>query len=287
VTPKIDSHHHLWLYNAKEYDWIDEPMQAIRRDFLPPHLESEIRACGIDGTVVVQARQTLEETNWLLLLAARNDWMLGVVGWAPLTDPAVPDLLARLREGGKLKGVRHILQGEPDPEYMLREDFNRGIGALRQLGLVYDILIYERHLPQTVRFVDRHPDQVFVLDHIAKPRIREGALSPWREHIRELARRPNVYCKVSGMVTEADYRKWTEKQLRPYFDTVVECFGPARLMFGSDWPVCLVACDYGRWFGIVRRWIARLSAGEQARILGGTAVEAYKLAGKTDESALH
>jgi L-fuconolactonase len=173
--------------------------------------------------------------------------------------------------------VRHVLQGEPDDRYILRADFNRGIALLKDLGLVYDILIFERHLPQTLQFVDRHPGQVFVLDHIAKPRIKDGYLSPWQTNIVQLAHRPNIYCKLSGMVTEADYQNWTEEELGPYIDTVISAFGPKRVMFGSDWPVCLVACPYGRWVEVVKKRIAELTQAEQQRILGETAVEAYKL----------
>jgi len=169
------------------------------------------------------------------------------------------------------------VQGEPDDNFILRSDFNNGIRALKKFSLAYDILIFARHLPQTIRFVDAHPDQVFILDHIAKPQIKTGLFEPWRKNIRELAQRPNVYCKASGLVTEADFQTWTEAQLRPYFEVVLEAFGPQRLMFGSDWPVCLVACGYARWHELVSRWVAKLSPAEQASILGGTAVEAYKL----------
>ena len=185
--------------------------------------------------------------------------------------------LARLAANPKLKAIRHVLQGEPDDQYMLRPDFNAGIKALRQFNLVYDILIFERHLPQTLKFVDRHPDQVFVLDHVAKPRIRDNVLQPWKDLITDLARRPNVYCKLSGMVTEADWKTWTPQQLRPYAETVLEAFTPRRVMFGSDWPVCLVATTYGRWTETVAGFIAALSPSEQDRIWSGTAVEAYKL----------
>ena len=275
MTLKIDSHHHLWLYNPTEYGWIDEPMRAIRRDFLPAHLETEMCAAGIDGAVTVQARQTLRETEWLLGMAERHARLLAVVGWVPLIDPKLCELLAGLAAHPKLKGVRHILQGEPDPEYMLREDFNAGIRALRQFNLKYDILIFERHLRQTMRFVDRHPEQVFVLDHIAKPRIGAAVVSPWRENIRDLARRPHVYCKLSGMVTEADFETWQEQQLRPYFDVVIEAFGPRRLMFGSDWPVCTVASSYERWVRVVADWTDRLSEDERDWIWGRTATRAY------------
>jgi L-fuconolactonase len=274
----IDAHHHFWKYSPEEYGWIDDEMAVIRRDFLPADLRAAAREAGVDAVVSVQARQTVEETRWLRDLAGKNDFIAGVVGWVPLVLPDVGGQLKELaaREP-KLKGVRHVLQGEADERYMLRDDFNAGIRPLKRLGLAYDVLIFERHLPQTIEFVDRHPGQVFVLDHVAKPRIRENILSPWRENIRELARRENVYCKISGMVTEADYRAWKPAQLRPYVDVVLDAFGPERLMAGSDWPVCLVACGYSRWWQIVREFIAALSPAEQSKVLGGTAARAYRL----------
>jgi L-fuconolactonase len=274
---RIDSHQHFWRYNPHEYGWIDESMACLRRDFLPADLKAEIDPCGVDSTVAVQARQTLEETRWLLDLARSNPFIAGVVGWVPLVDAGVSELVGPVRELGPLKGLRHILQGESDDLYMLREDFNRGISALREFDLVYDILIFERQLPQTLEFVDRHPNQTFVLDHVAKPRIRDGAISPWREHIRRLAGRPNVFCKLSGMVTEADYTKWTPQQLEPYFDTVLQAFGPERLMFGSDWPVCLVAAPYRTWFNLVSSRVESLGRDERDAILGGTAGRVYRI----------
>lgn len=274
---RIDAHHHLWKYSAEAYGWMTDSMAAIRRDFLPDDLCRTMRPAGIDGAVTVQARQTAGETAWLLDLAARHHFMYGVVGWAPLVEPAVASELERFAAHPKLKGVRHVLHDEPDDSYMLRQDFNAGVRLLKRFGLVYDVLIFERHLPQTIEFVDRHPDQVFVVDHIAKPKIRERLMSPWRENISELARRPNVYCKLSGMVTEADWRNWTEADLRPYFDAALAAFGPKRLMFGSDWPVLLVAGEYRPWVEIVERAIASLSPDERGRIMGGTAIEAYKL----------
>ena len=273
----IDAHHHFWKYDPAQYSWIDDAKARLRCDFLPQHLAAEIAAAGIDGVVSVQARQTIEETRWLLELAERNDFIRGVVGWVPLISRRLADELGLLAEHAKLKAVRHVLQDEPDPDYMLRADFDNGISNLADFGLAYDILIFERHLPQAIRLVDRHPAQVFVLDHIAKPRIGEGILSPWRENMRELARRANVYCKISGMATEADWQHWSSAQLRPYCDVVLEAFGPRRLMFGSDWPVCLLACDYRRWKDVVREFIASLSAAEQACIMGQTAIEAYRL----------
>jgi len=274
---RIDAHHHFWHYDPVEYDWIDDEMHVIRRDHLPADLKRELKSAGVDGVVSVQARQCLAETEWLLELAADHDFIKGVVGWVELVSPGVEETLERLARAPKLKGLRHVIQGEPDDEYILGAAFNRGIRSLTRFGLAYDILIFPRHLPSTIRFVDQHPEQIFVLDHIAKPLIRDGAVEPWAQLIRDLARRPNVFCKVSGLVTEAHYEFWTEAQLRPYFEIVLEAFGPPRLMFGSDWPVCLVACEYARWHGLVSRWIKELSLDEQARVLGGTAMEAYKL----------
>lgn len=273
----IDAHHHFWKYSAAEYGWMNDRMAAIRRDFLPANLKQEMSAAGVEGAVSVQARQTLEETRWLLEMASAHSFLKAVVGWVPLTDPKAGEALDRFGDHSKFRAVRHVLQDEADDNYILRPDFNSGIRALQPRGLVYDILIFERHLPQTIRFVDQHPKQVFVLDHIAKPKIGENQVSPWRENLRELAKRPNVYCKLSGMVTEANWQEWTEEQLQPYFQTALEAFGPKRLMFGSDWPVLVLAGTYGGWHHIVLRAISKLSADEQARIRRGTAIEAYGL----------
>ncbi len=274
---KIDTHQHFWNYDPVEYDWINDNMHAIRRNFLPEDLEKQIAECGVTGVVSVQARQTLEETQWLLELANRHKFIHGVVGWVPLIAPDISDILEPLAANRNLRAVRHVLQDEPDPFYMLRPDFNRGIRALKSFGLAYDILIYERHLPQTIEFVDRHPDQIFIVDHLAKPQVRSGAISPWREDMQDLARRPNVYCKLSGLATEAGYASWTEDQLRPYLDVTLKAFGPRRLMFGSDWPVCTVAVEYARWASIVGNAIASLSASEQEQIWSATALKAYNL----------
>ena len=274
---KIDSHHHFWKYSAEEYPWIGDAMAGLRRDFLPEHLKAEIAAAGINGVVSVQARQNVRETEWLLSLADRNPFIKAVVGWVPLAKPDVRDTLAAFAENPKFRAVRHVVQDEPDDRFILGNDFNRGVSALRDFGLVYDVLIFERQLAHSIEFVDRHPQQIFVLNHIAKPRIGDHATEPWRANIRELARRPNVFCKVSGMVTEANWKTWTEAQLRPYFDVVLEAFGPKRLMFGTDWPVCLAACGYARWMELVRKFSVRLSAEEQEWLFGKTAVQAYGL----------
>ena len=274
----IDAHHHFWKYSAAEYGWMGEGMERIRRDFLPADLQNEIHKAGVDGVVSVQARQTVEETEFLLAFAREHAFIRSVVGWAPLIAPDVADTLDRWAGEPFLKGVRHVLHDEQDDDYMLREDFNRGVALLAGRNLVYDILIREKHLLQTLDFVDRHPNQVFIVDHIAKPLIADGQIEPWRSRMAELARRPNVYCKISGMATEADWQAWKPEQLTPYYDAVLAAFGPARLMFGSDWPVCLVAVEYDDWHRRVEGWVSALSDDERSRILGGTALEAYKLA---------
>lgn len=275
--PIVDAHHHFWQYNAEEYGWISDSMSALRRNFLPADLKKEISASGVSQVVSVQARQTLVETEWLLSLAEANPWIAGVVGWIPLTSSNAAAHLEHLSPHAKLKAIRHIVQDETDDNYILRPDFQAGIGQLERFHLAYDILIFERHLPQTIQFVDRFPHQTFVLDHIAKPKIKAREIEPWRKNLRELARRPNVYCKISGMVTEADWKSWTFESLRPYFETVLGAFGAKRLMFGSDWPVLLAAGDYHSWLQTVMHVIEPLSEPERARILAGTAREAYRL----------
>ena len=274
---KIDAHHHLWKYDAPQYPWISENVGLLRRDFLVPDLMDVLQESDIEGVVTVQARQALAETRWLLELAHRHDFVRGVVGWVALTDPKVDRDLEHFSTHAKLKSVRHVLHDEPDDLYILREDFNRGIKLLKDFGLRYDLLIFERHLPQTIQFVDRHPNQIFILDHLAKPQIREGVISPWRENILELARRENVFCKLSGLVTEARWQSWTEADLEPYLQIALAAFGSERIMFGSDWPVMLLASSYERWVDIVQRGILRLSEYEQDRILGETATEVYRL----------
>lgn len=273
----IDSHHHYWKYNPVEYDWIDDSMKVIRTDFLPENLEKTISEAGIDGVISVHARQVVEETDWLIELARQNKFMKGVVGWLPLMQDDIEAFLEKYSGEKILKGLRHVVQGEPDPEFILRSDFNRGIALLKKYSLVYDLLIFERQLPNTIRFVDQHPDQVFVLDHIAKPKIAANELSPWKKNIQELAKRENVSCKISGMVTEADFGNWTPAQLQPYFEVVLEAFGPARLLFGSDWPVCLVATSYKNWADLVKKTISTFSETEQANIMGKNAVKIYNL----------
>jgi L-fuconolactonase len=273
----IDAHHHLWHYDANQYPWMTGQMSVLRHDFLMDDLLAVARDAGVTGSVAVQARQTIEETKWLSKLAEESDFILGVVGWAPLIQNDIEPIIESMASLPKVKAMRHVLHDEPDDFYMLRGDFNRGVSFLKNFELVYDLLVFERHLPQTIEFVDRHPGQTFVLDHIAKPKIREGQLSPWREKIRELAKRENVYCKISGVVTEANWADWAEDDLDPYFEVVLDAFGPNRLMFGSDWPVVTLASPYQKWLRCVRKAICALSANEQRRVLCETAIEAYKL----------
>jgi L-fuconolactonase len=273
----IDAHHHLWRYTPEEYGWIDESMQMLQRDFLPTDLKAAMATADIDGTIAVQARQTLEETRWLLDMADANQAIRGVVGWAPIAGEEFPGCMEEFDGRAKLKGLRHVIQGERDEHYILREDFNSGIRTMAGSGLVYEILIYERHLADTIYFVDEHPDQPFVLDHVAKPLIAAGVLQPWASQLMELGQRENVWCKLSGMVTEANWKSWTPEKLKPYLDVAVEVFGPERLMAGSDWPVCLVASDYARWWGMLRDYFADFSEAERARVFGATAVEVYGL----------
>ena len=273
----IDSHHHFWQYNPIDYDWIDDSMKLIRRDFLPEELSSTIQEAGIEGVVSVQARQSVEETGWLLEMAHQNSFIKGVVGWLPLVEIDIESYLGKFSSDKILKGLRHVVQGESDPDFILRPDFNHGVSLLKKYSLVYDILVIERQLTNSIRFVRNHPDQVFVLDHIAKPLIGQNQLSPWKENIQELASYPNVNCKISGMVTEANFTSWTPEQLQPYFDVILEAFGPNRLLFGSDWPVCLVATTYKSWAELVKKNISSLTKEEQDKIMGGNAIRIYRL----------
>lgn len=273
----IDAHHHLWHYNAEEYPWMSDGMDVLRRDFEVDELQTLAKAHSVAGTVAVQARQTLSETEWLLDIAERTPLILGVVGWVPLISSDLEGDLERLHARPMLKGVRHVLHDEADPNYMLREDFNVGIRLLERYGLRYNLLIFAEHLPQTIDFVDRHPNQMFILDHIAKPRIADGEMAIWNKHLRALSERQNVACKISGMVTEANWQDWSEDHLAPYIEAVLSAFGSSRMMFGSDWPVLTLASSYDRWIGTVGRIVERLSAAEAEDIMWRTAQRVYGL----------
>jgi len=274
---RIDAHQHFWVYNADEYGWIDESMAGLRRDFLPRDLKPQLEATGFHGCLAVQARQSLEETRWLLALAAEWPFILGVVGWVDLRSAELRAELRELGKNPKLIGVRHIVQSEPDDNFLLRPEFLRGISQLEEFDLAYDVLIYANHLPVAIEFVRRFPRQRFVLDHLAKPPIKDGVLRPWAEQIRELAALPNVFCKLSGLVTEADWTNWRPEDLKPYLDVAWECFGPDRLMVGSDWPVCTVASPYSRTVGAVIKYLETAEDGSEEKVLGGNARKFYKL----------
>ena len=274
---RIDAHQHFWRYNADEFDWIDDPMSVLRRDFLPGELKHELEGAGFHGSVAVQARQCLEETSWLLELAASSPQILGVVGWIDLQSPDLRTQLEEFASNPKLVGVRHVVQGEPDDRFMLRPDFLRGIAMLEEFDLAYDILIYPKHLPVAAEFVHHFPRQRFVLNHLAKPFIKAGTTRPWEAGIRDLASFPNVFCKLSGMVTEADWQAWKAEHMKPYLDIALDCFGPERLMIGSDWPVCTVAASYSRTMNIVFDYFAKHSSDIQDAVFGSNAQRFWKL----------
>jgi L-fuconolactonase len=274
---RIDAHQHFWRYNAQEYGW----MQAdwpIRKDFLPVDLEPLLKSCRLDGCIAVQARQSLEETRWLLELADSAPIIRAVVGWVDLRSDQVGHQLEEFASDPKFVGVRHVVQDEPDNRFMLCADFKRGIAALKQFNLTYDILVFARQLPAAVELVGAFPEQPFVLDHLAKPPIAEGELSPWREQIEMLARLPNVMCKLSGMLTEAKWHAWREADFRPYLDVVFQAFGVDRLMFGSDWPVALLAGSYEQVYSLVSNYVSALNKTEQAKICGDNANRFYRRA---------
>lgn len=273
----IDAHQHFWIYNPAEYDWIDDSMTALRRDFLPEHLKPELESSDFHGSVAVQVRQTLEETRWLLELAERTPSILGVVGWADLRSPDIRSQLKDLARNPKLVGIRHIVQSEPDDRFLLQPDFLHGISALEQFDLAYDILIYTKHLPLAAEFVEHFPRQRFVLDHLAKPPIKSGNIDSWAHGIRRLAEFPNVFCKLSGLVTEADWQHWEPVQIIPFLDVAFESFGPQRLMIGSDWPVCLVAASYSRTVQVVKNYLLSQKPENRDSVLGGNAQRFWRL----------
>lgn len=252
-------------------------MKVLRRDFLPSDLKPELDGAGFQGCVAIQARQSIEETHWLLELASRTPFIFGVVGWVDLRSPRAHAELASFAKEPKLVGVRHIVQSEPDDRFLLQPEFLRGVSFLEEYDLAYDILIYAKHLPVVAEFVDKFPRQRFVLDHLAKPRIKEKLMHPWEKGIRELAKFSNVYCKSSGLVTEADWQGWKPEDLAPYMDVAMECFGPDRLMIGSDWPVCTVAASYSRVVKVFGDYLEQFSEDVRAKVLGTNALEFYKL----------
>jgi L-fuconolactonase len=274
---KVDSHQHFWIYNPSDFDWISGNMRILQRNYLPDKLHTELLSIGFHGSIVVQARQSLEETQWILDLAEQNNFIKGVVGWVDLCSAKVEEQLMQFSRYPKLVGVRHVVHDEPDDNFLLRKDFLKGIAFLKKFGLTYDILVFPRHLPNTIKIVSQFPEQVFVLDHIAKPLIKDRKISPWKEEIEELARFKNVYCKLSGIVTEADWKNWNQKDLIPYLDIVFAAFGPNRLMIGSDWPVCNLAGSYKQVMDVILNYIETYPDKDKNKILGENAVKVYQL----------
>lgn len=275
---RIDSHHHLWNYSQSEYPWIDDSKALLRRDFTPDDLQQVSHDCGITGTIAVQARQHLEETEWLLDQADWSSLICAVVGWAPLASPEIGAILERFAQSTKLRGMRHVVQDEPGDTFFQNEGFQNGIRELTARNLIYDILIYANQLSWTTPFVDQHPNQTFVLDHIAKPTIQQNLLDlNWKRDVCDLAKRGNVACKFSGVVTEVQGDQWTIDTIRPYWETAWEAFGASRMMFGSDWPVCLLRSEYAAWVAAVEELASELSDSEQRAFWSENAIRWYKL----------
>lgn len=273
----IDAHQHFWYYEPTKHSWIDDSMAVIRKDFLPSELRKVFAENDIDGCVAVQADQTLQETDFLLDIAKTNDFIKGIVGWVDLRDNGIETVLENYGEQKEIKGFRHIVQGEADPNFLLRYDFRRGISMLKKFGYTYDILVFPHQLGATLEFVKKFPDQRFVIDHMAKPYIKDGFFDGWAILMKEIAKHENVYCKLSGMITEADFNSWTPDQINPYMDLVLGAFGSDRIMYGSDWPVCLVAGNYARVKQLVTDFISKLSTNEQRKIMGDNAIYFYNL----------
>lgn len=274
---KIDAHQHFWHYDPARDTWITDTMSVLKRDYLPAHLALELARNGIEAAIAVQAEQSESETMFLLDLAQHHSFIAAVVGWIDLCSPQIAERLEYFSQFDHLVGFRHIVQAERDDYFLLHHEFMRGLRQLQSYGFTYDLLVYPRQLPAAVELARRLPQQAFVLDHIGKPEIRSGRRGAWRQQIRELAAQPNVYCKLSGIATEADWMNWTPEQCKPYLDTVFETFGPGRLMFGSDWPVCLLAASYSQAVSLIRDYVAQCSPADQDAIMGLNARRFYRI----------
>lgn len=271
----IDAHQHFWQYQSKKQEWIDDTMAVIKKDFLPQNLAPVLLQHNIDGCIAVQADQTEAETNFLIDLAKQHNFIKGVVGWCDLNAANIKDRLAYYKQFNIVKGFRHVLQGEA-PEFMLQPNFLNGIAALQQYSFTYDILVLPKHLQATIKLVQQNPNQQFVIDHIAKPYIKAGLINEWKKDIALLAKFENVCCKISGMVTEADYTLWKPTDFTPYLDVVVHAFGTNRIMYGSDWPVCLVAASYENMLAIVKNYFSSFTLTEQHDFFASNAIKFYK-----------
>ncbi len=273
----IDSHQHFWQYNPAEYTWMTDAMMALKRDFMPADIVPLLGQINFDSCIAVQARQSIEETDWLLKLAAENDFIKGIVGWVDLRSPKIHEVLSGYSDQKKLVGVRHVVHDEPDDYFMLQPAFQNGISALGEFNLTYDLLLFPKHIPIALQLVEKFPEQPFVLDHIAKPFISKNEFSPWHENLMKLAKFPNVYCKLSGMVTEAKWKDWKEDDFKRYLDSVTASFGTNRIMIGSDWPVCTLSGDYTATMNIVINYARQFSKEINDAILGGNCVNFYKV----------
>jgi len=273
----IDSHQHFWRYDAMRDAWISDAMAVLQRDFLPEHLASQLTATGMDASIAVQADQSETETMFLLDLAEKNERIAGVVGWLDLRASNIAERLEYFSRFSKLRGLRHIAQAEPDDRFLAREEFVRGVAQLHAFGFTYDILLYPQQLPAAIDLVSGLPEQRFVIDHCAKPEIKAGKMEPWATHMRKIAQNKTVFCKVSGLVTEADWTHWKADGFRPYLDVVFDAFGPDRLMFGSDWPVCLLAGTYGQVKQLIDAYVKDFSPADREKIFGRNAALFYGL----------
>lgn len=274
---RIDAHQHFWHYDPAEYVWITDKMKVLKRDYLPQDLYPLLEPTGFDGTIAVQARQNLQETEWLLELSGQYDFIKGVVGWVDLRSPDVRRQLEKYSQHPKFKGVRHVVHDEPDDRFMLLPEFQCGIAELKHFSLTYDLLLFSRHLPVAIQLIEKFPKQPFVVDHISKPVIRDQIISPWKEDIEELATYEHVFCKLSGMVTESHWRQWKPEDFTPYLDIVLEAFGPDRVIIGSDWPVCTLCGDYRSVMHIVIDYIQQFPPETREKILGGNCAQFYKI----------
>jgi L-fuconolactonase len=281
----IDAHQHFWKYNAARDTWITDPMHVIRRDFLPNDLAPELKANGIDAVIAVQADSSENETRFLVDLAERDARIAGVVGWVDLRSPQLEERLKVLSKFPKLRGFRHVAQAETDNRFLVQPDFTRGIARLREFGFTYDILVLPRQLPAAIELVAMFPEQPFVIDHLGKPDVRTRTSTRWPEKIKKLACNPNVYCKISGLVTEADWYRWKAADFAPYLDAAFEAFGADRLMFGSDWPVCLVAATYAQVKNALEEYVGKNAPAERVKIFGGNAEKFYGLKESANGSA--
>ena len=277
---RIDAHQHLWIYNKKDYGWISDGLSKIRRNFEPGDLYAELKANGLDGSIAVQARQSLAETEWLLNLADKYDFIKGVVGWVDLRSDQLESQLEKFSKNKKFAGVRHVVQDEPNDQFVLEEDFLEGISLLARYELTYDILVFEHQMPASIKMVEKFPEQKFVVDHMAKPLIKKGILHPWKENIETIAGFKNVHCKLSGMITEANWSDWSTRDFTKYLDVVFESFGPDRLMFGSDWPVCKLAGSYADTVSLVEKYISGLPEKSRRSVMGENALDFYSDRGK-------